>query len=258
MFLRFLDNHRNTRGVQGLHSEFRHLVDSEGEEEETFLEKDYDTVDTSCSFQSFKTMAAIGVGIILLCLLAAGFAYLLGNSGCTLVDVSTSCGKVRGHHCDHVYMFKGIPYASPPTGPLRWRPPVGLPCLNDTLIATEFKSMCAQVRPLSETGTVMGSEDCLYVNVWTPSLNREAKLPVMVWIHGGYLLIASGAEPGYCPNEDLVRDSHIVHVSFNYRLNAFGFLALAELREGSPTNTSGNCNTAHVQIYFLYLPFNHY
>ncbi|CAI9607050.1 unnamed protein product [Staurois parvus] len=53
----------------------------------------------------------------------------------------------------------------------------------------------------------------------------------MVWIHGGYLLIASGSEPGYCPNEDLVRDSHIVHVSFNYRLNAFGFLALAELRE---------------------------
>ncbi|XP_018417662.1 PREDICTED: uncharacterized protein LOC108791619 isoform X2 [Nanorana parkeri] len=230
----------NTRGEQGSHSEFKYLVDSEEEGEEIFLEKDFDTVDSFWSLPSYKTMAAIGVGIILLCLLAAGFAYLSGKSGCTLVDVSTSCGKVRGHHCDHVYMFKGIPYASPPTGPLRWRPPVEPTCWNDTLSATEFKPMCAQVRPLNATGTVMGSEDCLYVNVWTPSLDLEAKLPVMVWIHGGYLLIASGSEPGYCPNEDLVMHSHMVHVSFNYRLNAFGFLALAELREGSPTNTSGN------------------
>ncbi|KAM5138306.1 para-nitrobenzyl esterase-like isoform 1-T1 [Mantella aurantiaca] len=233
------NNRCNPRRERGSSSEFKRLADSE-EEEETFLEKDFYTIDSSCSIPFYKTMAVIGVGIILLCLLAAGFAYLSGNSGCTLVDVPTPYGKVRGHHCDHVYMFKGIPYARPPTGPLRWRPPVEPTCWNDTLSATEFKSMCAQVRPLDETGTVMGSEDCLYVNVWTPSLDHEAKLPVMVWIHGGYLLIDSGAEPGYCPNEDLVRHSKIVHVSFNYRLNAFGFMALSELRKGSPTNTSGN------------------
>ncbi|XP_073459949.1 LOW QUALITY PROTEIN: fumonisin B1 esterase-like [Aquarana catesbeiana] len=191
-------------------------------------------------------MVAIGVRIILLCLLAAGFAYLLGNSGCsTLVDVSTSCGMVCGHPCDHGYMFIGIAYAIPLTGPLRWRPPVELTCWNDTLIATDFKFMCAQVRPWSDKGTVMGSEDCLYVNVWTPSMNHKAKLRVMVWIHGGCLLSISGSEPSYSPNEDLVRESHIVHVSFNYRLNAFGFLALTELREESPTNTSGNHSTMH-------------
>ncbi|XP_073460435.1 para-nitrobenzyl esterase-like [Aquarana catesbeiana] len=234
------NNRGNAQGEQGSRSEFKRLVNSEEEEEEevTILEQHFDKTDSSCIFPTYKTLAAIGVGMILFCLLVAGFAYLSGKSACTLVDVSTSCGKVRGHHCDHVYMFKGIPYASPPTGPLRWMPPVESTCWNDTLTATEFKSMCAQVRPLSEKGTVMGSEDCLYVNVWTPSLDHEAKLPVMVWIHGGYFLIASGSEPGYCPNEDLV--SHTVHVSFNYRLNAFGFLALAELREGSPTNTSGN------------------
>lgn len=185
-------------------------------------------------------MAAIGAGLILLCLLANGIAYVSGNSKFTLVEVSTSYGKVRGHHCDDVYTFKGIPYASPPIGSLRWMPPEEPTCWKNTLTATEFKSMCAQVRSLSDTGTVMGSEDCLYVNVWTPSLKIESKLPVMVWFHGGYLLVYSGSEPGYYPTEDLVRHSQIVHVSFNYRLNAFGFLALAVLRKGSPTKTSGN------------------
>lgn len=179
-------------------------------------------------------------GVVILCLVVASLAYLSGTSACTFVDATTSCGKVRGQHCEKIYTFKGIPYASPPSGPLRWRPPEEPPCWKDTLDATEFKSICAQVQPLSETGEVMGSEDCLYVNVWTPSLDHEANLPVMVWIHGGYLLIFSGSEPGYSPTEDLTRDSQMVHVSFNYRLNALGFMALSLLREGSPTNTSGN------------------
>ncbi|XP_075693997.1 para-nitrobenzyl esterase-like isoform X2 [Rhinoderma darwinii] len=185
-------------------------------------------------------MAAMCGGVVILSLVVASLAYLSGDSACTFVDVTTSCGKVRGQHCDKIYMFKGIPYASPPIGSLRWRPPKEPTHWKDTLDATEFKSTCAQVRTLSETGEVTGSEDCLYINVWTPSVDHDADLPVMVWIHGGYLLIASGSEPGYSPTEDLARDSQIVHVSFNYRLNAFGFIALQQLREGSPTNTSGN------------------
>ncbi|XP_073515006.1 para-nitrobenzyl esterase-like isoform X4 [Phyllobates terribilis] len=233
----------NLRGEVGSQSEFKHLVDNEEEEEDdegvkAFL--DSDTSDTSCSSPSYKTLAAMFGGVVLLGLVVVGLAYLSGNSACTLVDVVTSCGKVRGQHCDKIYMFKGIPYASPPSGSLRWRPPKEPTCWNDTLDATKFRSMCAQVRPLSETGEVMGSEDCLHVNVWTPSLDHEANLPVMFWIHGGYLLIGSGFEPGYCPNEDLAQWSHIVHVSFNYRLNAFGFMTLEKLREGSPTNSSGN------------------
>ncbi|XP_069821972.1 para-nitrobenzyl esterase-like isoform X2 [Dendropsophus ebraccatus] len=235
------NKHVKTRGEEGSQSEFKHLVNSEEEEEEeTYLDRDFDIPDHSCNFPTYKTIAAMCGAVVILCLVVASLAYLSGNSACTFVDVTTECGKVRGQHCDKIYTFKGIPYASPPKGSLRWRPPKEPTCWNGTLDASEFKSMCAQVRPVSETGEVMGSEDCLYVNVWTPSLDHEANLPVMFWIHGGYLLINSGSEPGYGPNEDLASNSQIVHVSFNYRLSAFGFMALSLLREGSPTNTSGN------------------
>ncbi|XP_040265116.1 para-nitrobenzyl esterase-like [Bufo bufo] len=234
------DKHVKTRREVGSQSEFKQLVNSEEEEEDTFFDKDFHTSDPSCSALTYKTMAAMCGGVVVLSLVVAGLSYLSGNSACTLVDVATSCGKVRGAHCDNIYMFKGMPYASPPSGSLRWRPPEEPTCWTNTLDATKFKSMCAQARPVSETGEVMGSEDCLYVNVWTPSLDHDANLPVMVWIHGGYLLIFSGSEPGYCPSEELARHSHMVHVSFNYRLNAFGFMALPQLRDGSPTNTSGN------------------
>ncbi|XP_066439466.1 para-nitrobenzyl esterase-like isoform X2 [Eleutherodactylus coqui] len=234
--------HVNTQGEAGSQSEYKHLVnsDEEEEEEDTYLDKDLDIPEPSCNTPAHKTIAAMFGGIVILCLVAASLAYLSGYSPCTSVDVTTSCGKVRGQHCDKIYTFKGIPYASPPIGSLRWRPPQEPTCWKETLDATKFKSMCAQVRPLSATGQVMGSEDCLYVNVWTPSLDHNADLPVMVWIHGGYLLIFSGAETGYCPTEELAGYSQMVHVSFNYRLNAFGFMALPQLREGSPTNTSGN------------------
>ncbi|XP_073397732.1 para-nitrobenzyl esterase-like isoform X2 [Dendrobates tinctorius] len=232
----------NTRGEAGSQSEFKHLVNDDNDEEDEGVKafQDPDPSDASCSSPSYKALAAMFGGILLLGLVVVGLAYLSGNSACTLVDLIISCGRVRGQHCDKVYMFKGIPYASPPSGSLRWRPPKEPTCWNDTLDATEFRSMCAQVRPLSEKGEVMGSEDCLHVNVWTPSLDHGANLPVMVWIHGGYLLIGSGFEPGYCPNEDLAQWSQIVHVSFNYRLNAFGFMTLETLREGSATNSSGN------------------
>ncbi|XP_066439464.1 para-nitrobenzyl esterase-like [Eleutherodactylus coqui] len=231
----------NTQGEVGSQCEYKRLVHSDDEEEQdTSLDKDLDIPDPSCISPTFKTMAALFGGIVILCLVAASLAYRSGNSPCTSVDVTTSCGKVRGQHCNKIYTFRGIPYASPPNGSLRWRPPQEPTCWSDTLDATKFKSMCAQVRTLSATGEVMGSEDCLYINVWTPSLNHDANLPVMVWIHGGYLLIFSGAETGYCPTEELAGYSQMVHVSFNYRLNAFGFMALQLLREGSPTNTSGN------------------
>ncbi|XP_053305104.1 para-nitrobenzyl esterase-like [Spea bombifrons] len=223
----------------GSGSEYRPLVTSDqGEDEEEIFQRKES--DVSCPFSGYRFAMAVCGGLVVLCLLAAGLAYLSGKSACTLVDVVTPCGKVRGRHCGAAYMFKGIPYASPPTGRLRWMPPQDPTCWNDTLDATDFRSMCAQVQPLSKQGRVMGSEDCLYVNVWTSSLDHAANLPVMVWIHGGYLHILSGSEPGYSPTEELAENSHVVHVSFNYRLNAFGFMALELLREGSPTNTSGN------------------
>lgn len=132
-----------------------------------------------------------------------------------------------------------MPYAAPPVGDLRWAPPANPVCGSGLRDATRFRSMCPQIRPLSNAGKVMGREDCLFVNVWTPTLQTEAKLPVMVWIHGGYLHMFSGGEEGYSPTEQLAAETGVVYVSFNYRLNAFGFMALEILREGSPTNTSG-------------------
>lgn len=137
------------------------------------------------------------------------------------------------------YSFKGIPYAAPPVGPLRWAPPTEPVCSGGVSDAGCFRSMCAQVRPLAKDGKVMGQEDCLFLNVWTPTLSPDAKLPVVVWIHGGQLHMLSGGEPQYSPTEELAAATGLVYVSFNYRLNAFGFMALKILREGSPTNTSG-------------------
>ncbi|XP_078540567.1 para-nitrobenzyl esterase-like isoform X2 [Lissotriton helveticus] len=221
-------------------SEHQHLVGSGDEQEAvTQIRKQHHPL---CVAPTRRNLLIMGGGIVLLSVLAASVAYLSGMSASTLVDVTLDCGVVRGTHSSLAYSFKGIPFAKPPVGPLRWRPPqsLGGTSWNGTLDATKFKSMCAQVQPLNANGTVMGSEDCLYLNVWTPSLRPQAKLPVMVWIHGGYLHIFSGSEKGYSPTEEFTAKTNAVHVSFNYRLNAFGFMALPMLREGSPTNTSGN------------------
>ena len=130
-------------------------------------------------------------------------------------------------------------YASPPLGRLRWAPPARAPWGNGVGDASRFRSVCPQRDP--RTGGVVGRESCLFLNVWTPTLEPEAALPVMVWIHGGYLNSLSGGEPGYAPSAQLVSETGLVYVSFNYRLSALGFLALEMLREGSPTNTSGRC-----------------
>lgn len=144
------------------------------------------------------------------------------------------------------YSFKGMPYAAPPVGDLRWAPPAEPLCRSEVTDAGRFRSVCAQVKPMTSTGTVMGQEDCLFINVWTPTLQPDAKLPVMVWIHGGFLHMLSGGEPNYSPTEKLAADTGMVYVSFNYRLNAFGFLALEILREGSPKNTSGQWMRASI------------
>ncbi|CAF90738.1 unnamed protein product, partial [Tetraodon nigroviridis] len=188
-----------------------------------------------------STRCILLIGLTVAALL--GLAVYLGYesetpSGATLV--STQCGDFRGRHKNGAYSFKGIPYAAPPVGPLRWAPPAEPVCSGQVRDAGCFGSMCAQVRPLATGGKVMGHEDCLFLNVWTPTLSPDAKLPVLVWIHGGYLHMLSGAEPQYSPTEELAAATGLVYVSFNYRLNAFGFLALKVLREGSPTNTSGN------------------
>jgi para-nitrobenzyl esterase len=137
--------------------------------------------------------------------------------------VSTADGPVCGTTVNGVNEWLGIPYAAPPVGNLRWRPPQPPGPWSTPLQATAFGSECAQEFPGFPPG---GSEDCLFVNVWAPAdANGSSDLPVMVHIHGGGFVIGSGASD----NTLLATTGHEVIVSMNYRLGIFGFLANSAL-----------------------------
>ena len=162
------------------------------------------------------------------------------------IKVHIKSGVVRGKYERDAVVFKGIPYAVPPVGNLRWKPSVLCAvnkCWNGTFHASEFGSVCTQqdVLNIKDPSRVIGSEDCLFINVWTPKKRpSENPLPVLVYIHGGNLLYASGNWKGLHPPPELVSEMKVVGISFNYRLNAFGFLALKSLADASPSKTSGN------------------
>lgn len=146
---------------------------------------------------------------------------------------------------DHVRIFRGIPYAQPPVGDLRWRPPQPPASWTGVHSADSFGPSCMQEvvgsrPPWTEEFMVQDavSEDCLYLNVWTPSERADGGLPVLVYIHGGAFREGSGSVAVY-DGENLARQGLIV-VTINYRLGIFGFLAHPELREESPHLAAGN------------------
>ncbi|HTY94825.1 MAG TPA: carboxylesterase family protein [Steroidobacteraceae bacterium] len=149
-------------------------------------------------------------------------------------------GTVRGVASGNVTAFKGIPYAQPPVGALRWRAPVPAAAWDGVRDASKFGPAClqpaAQPKDLYFDGVLPQSEDCLTLNVWTPGTAK--KLPVMVWIHGGSLVGGSSAEPMY-DGARLAREG-IVLVSINYRLGLLGFLAHPALSAESAEHLSGN------------------
>lgn len=141
------------------------------------------------------------------------------------VEVETACGRVRGLEHDTVTRFLGIPYATPPLGDLRWRPPIPPPAWKNTFDAFDFGNVCAQNCDCYPGFSLSSTtEDCLYLNVYTPSSTRPVnqRRPVMVWIHGGGLVIGASSE--YDPTR-LVSEGDVVIVSFNHRLNIFGFFS---------------------------------
>jgi len=155
--------------------------------------------------------------------------------------VRTDSGQVRGVTDRGVRVFKGIPYAAPPVGAMRWKPPQPVAPWSGVRDAASFGAECPQtqyqggsvyIRPLQPQ-----SEDCLFLNVWTSAASGE-KQPVFVWIHGGALTKGSGISD--------VRDGvplarkGVVLVSLNYRLGALGYLAHPELTAESPRKSSGN------------------
>jgi para-nitrobenzyl esterase len=154
--------------------------------------------------------------------------------------VTPPAGTLRGAAAGDIRVFKGIPYAVPPTGPLRWKPPVPAARWSDTRDATEFGPVCMQAKPQPTSIYAWDlramSEDCLSLNVWAPAGARNA--PVFFWIHGGALSGGSGGDPLYDGARLAARG--LVVVSINYRLGVLGFLAHPELSAESGDHVSGN------------------
>ncbi|WP_375398095.1 carboxylesterase/lipase family protein [uncultured Sphingomonas sp.] len=155
------------------------------------------------------------------------------------LDVVTGSGPVHGAVADGgVVAFKGIPYASPPVGPLRWRPPQPAARWTSPRDATRFGTPCFASPLPGPPSRVVESEDCLTLNVWTPPAGVTGKRPVMVWIHGGGFVFGSSAQPGY--DGTALAKRGVVLVSINYRLGVLGFLAHPALdREGPASGNYG-------------------
>ena len=137
--------------------------------------------------------------------------------------VETKEGPVQGFISNGVTAFLGVPYAEPPVGNLRWRPPKDPAPWTNVRKATEFAPICALITTLGVfSGAPNNNEDCLYLNIFTPDLNPSARLPVIVWIHGGGNV--DGETPGYDGGK-LASQGKTVVVTMEYRLNLMGFLA---------------------------------
>lgn len=140
---------------------------------------------------------------------------------------NTPLGQLRGQLEVGLHVFRGVPFAEPPVGDLRWRDPQPVQPWSGVRDALAFGPISIQtwMPAMGELGAVPQpySEDCLYLNIWTPGLD-DAKRPVLFWIHGGGFLLGSGSEPAYS-GAALAARGDVVVVTINYRLGALGFLA---------------------------------
>ena len=156
-------------------------------------------------------------------------------------QVRTAGGLVEGAAVagGAVRAFKGIPYAAPPVGDLRWKPPQPAAPWSGVRKADAFGPRCMQARVFGDmVFRDEASEDCLNLNVWTPAASANERLPVMVWIYGGGFQAGSASEARQ-DGERLARKGVVV-VSMNYRLGIFGFFSHPELTKESPHHASGN------------------
>jgi para-nitrobenzyl esterase len=179
---------------------------------------------------------------IFLALLGAGPAPAQGAEALVDPTVHVQQGRLVGYGEDGVHVFKGIPYATPPVGERRWRPPEPPSGWRGRRFAMRFAPECPQL-PYPEgsffdRGITPSSEDCLYLNVWTTSLDGKARRPVMVWIHGGALTRGSGGSPWY--DGRALAQKGVVLVTLNYRLGPLGYLAHPALSRESAHDASGN------------------
>ena len=178
----------------------------------------------------FVLLALAWVGIVLApCTARAAQKIQKG----TLIHLAD--GDVQGTVNDRTRRFLGIPYAAPPVGALRWRPPSPPAPWPNVLQANAFAGACAQLSSIQ--GPASENEDCLYLNVWTPEPAPRKPLPVMVWFHGGGNQQGSAGDPVPFPGVPglfydarvLAQERGVVVVTINYRLNVFGYFAHAAL-----------------------------
>lgn len=172
------------------------------------------------------------------------------------VEVRTKLGTIVGNDDSRstgTFSWKGVPFAKPPVGELRWKAPVDPDAWKTPRLTQQFGNACAQYGRIYGPGSnnrydhtigttlnqAVGHEDCLYLNIWRPANDRD-DLPVIVFVHGGSNVSGYTADPVY-DGAALARAAHAVVVTVNYRLGIFGFLDVAQLKQGStPVGNSPN------------------
>ena len=172
-------------------------------------------------------MRFCSLAVLSACLMA-GASTLMQAQPSTVV--TTTEGSVRGSVVDGVASWKGIPFAAPPVGPLRWRAPQPVASWTAVQDAVGYQHDCMQL-PFESDAAPIGTappEDCLYVNIWKPA-NVAARLPVLVWIYGGGWVNGGSSPATYC-GANLAREGILV-ASFNYRIGRFGWFAHPRLTQ---------------------------
>jgi len=167
-------------------------------------------------------------------------AIVMGQLNGEAPRVKIANGELEGVNESGIKTFKGVPFAAPPVGNLRWREPQPVVNWNGVRKADKFGPRAMQLPVFGDMNFRSNgmSEDCLYLNVWTPSKNGNEKLPVLVYFYGGGFIAGDGSEPRY-DGESLARRG-IVTVTVNYRLGIFGFFVHPELTKESTHHASGN------------------
>ena len=158
-----------------------------------------------------------------------------------MAQVKTASGLVEGVQIDdgRLRVFRGVPYAAPPVGPLRWRAPQPVVPWTSVRKADTFGAQCQQPSIFDDiVFDRPASEDCLYLNLWSPAATADARLPVMVWIHGGGYQAGASHEPRH--DGVALAGRGVVLVTLNYRLGVFGFFAHPALSAERPDGPSAN------------------
>jgi para-nitrobenzyl esterase len=175
-------------------------------------------------------------------LLLASLAFATPVAAQTGPVVDAPSGSVQGTASGEIRAFRGIPYAVPPVGAMRWRPPAPMAKWKGVKTTTEFGPACIQPQAKAPTSVYSPaapmpvSEDCLTLNIWAPKNAKHA--PIFFWIHGGALVTGSSREPMY--DGQKLAERGVIVVSINYRLGVLGYLAHPGLSAESPQHVSGN------------------